>query len=116
MSGPLGLVFSSAGDLFAAAEDSSDIFKFAPDGTRTTFASGLLYPIGLGFNSVGNLFVSDLGSGNIYEFTPGGERSTFATGLYYNTFLAVSVPEPSVWGLVVVATALLASRRTQKGQ
>ena len=56
------------------------IYKFTPNGARTTFAVGLNYPQGLAFNGVGSLFVPD---GNaIYKFSLGdGVRTTFASGL-----------------------------------
>ena len=34
-------VLAAPGDLFEADQGSSTIFRFAPDGTKTTFASGL---------------------------------------------------------------------------
>jgi subtilisin-like proprotein convertase family protein len=68
-------------NLFVADSGSDNIYKFTPDGTRTTFATGLNYPDGIAFNSAGNLFEEDGFSGNIYEFTPDGTRTTFATGL-----------------------------------
>jgi sugar lactone lactonase YvrE len=39
---PQGLVFDNSGNLYAA--DSSNIYKFSPNGTRSTFASGLSGP------------------------------------------------------------------------
>src|SRR5205807_2201350 len=54
---------------------------FAPDGTRSTFASELDYPHGLAFDSAGNLFVAEYTSGTILKFAPDGTRSIFASGL-----------------------------------
>jgi sugar lactone lactonase YvrE len=59
----------------------NSIYKFAPDGTRSTFATGLVVPMGLTFDSGGNLFASDRNGESIYKFAPDGTRSTFATGL-----------------------------------
>jgi len=56
------------------------ILKFTPDGTQSSFNSGLP-ALALAFNSAGDLFEADIGSGNIYEFTPGGVRSIFASGV-----------------------------------
>ena len=75
------LTYAIPGDLYESDYGSGNIYEFTPDGTRSTFASGLNSPAGLAFNSAGNLFEGDIGSGNIYEFTPGGTRSTFASGL-----------------------------------
>src|SRR5438552_2266755 len=58
------------------------IYKFTPNGARSTFASGLSYPYALAFDSAGNLFVTAWGNpgvaGYVYKYTPGGMRSTFA--------------------------------------
>lgn len=77
-----------AQNLFVVDEGSSSIYEFTPNGTRSTFASGLDGPWGLAFNSAGNLFVANAGANNIYEFTPDGTRSTLASGLNYPTGLA----------------------------
>jgi hypothetical protein len=49
---PVGLAFNNVGDLFEADSGSGDIYKFAPDGTRTTFASGPNDPVALAFQPV----------------------------------------------------------------
>ena len=72
---------AAPGDLFEADYYSNTIYKFVPDGTRSTFATGLNYPLGLAFDGAGNLFAADNGSGTIYKFAPDGTRSTFASGL-----------------------------------
>lgn len=51
------LAFDAAGNLFVA--DGHSISKYAPDGTKSTFAAGLKYPLGLCFDREGNLSVSD---------------------------------------------------------
>jgi uncharacterized protein YecT (DUF1311 family) len=75
------LAFDAAGNLFERGNDS--IFKFAPDGKKSTFASGLsTYGVyNLAFNAAGDLFVSDEDSHSILKFTPDGKKSTFASGL-----------------------------------
>ena len=55
------------------------IYKFTPDGARTTFASGLFEPQGLAFDRAGNLFVA--AGGTVLKFTPNGVRTAFAFGL-----------------------------------
>jgi sugar lactone lactonase YvrE len=72
---------AAAGDLYEAEGAGGEIFKFTPDGTKTTFASGLNDPRGLAFDSSGNLFEADENSNTIFKFTPDGTRSTFASGL-----------------------------------
>jgi hypothetical protein len=76
------LAFDTAGNLFERGEDS--IFKFTPDGKKSTFISGLSTGLGvynLAFDAAGNLFVSDEDSHSILKFTPDGKKSTFASGL-----------------------------------
>ncbi len=81
--GALG--FDAAGNLFVADFAKRSVFKYTPDGTKSTFVAGLKGPIGLCFDSKGNLFVSDEAAttfkGSILKFTPEGKRSTFATGI-----------------------------------
>ena len=72
---------AAPGDLYEADFASGMIFKFTPDGTKSTFASGLSTPRGLAFDGSGNLFEADSGSGTIFKFTLAGTKSTFAAGL-----------------------------------
>ncbi len=86
-----GSSLAASGDLYVADSQSDSIFKYAPDGSRITFASGLNQPVALAFDRDGNLFVADSGSCScleppcdcppsiIYKFTPSGSQSTFAT-------------------------------------
>ena len=91
------------GNLFVGDYNSSSIIEITPNGTKSTFASGLNSPYGLAFDSSGNLFVSDgSSSSSITEITPNGTKSTFASGLDSPRGLAFdgqtnssAVPEPS---------------------
>ena len=68
------------GDLYVVDLISTSIVKFASDGTRTTFASGLNeipHAAALAFDRTGNLFVADRSI--ILKFAPDGSKSTFAT-------------------------------------
>jgi sugar lactone lactonase YvrE len=56
--------------LYEADWGSGHIYEFTPNGTRTTFASGLSQPNGLTFDSGGNLFEAEYGNGNVNKFTP----------------------------------------------
>src|SRR6266567_4612415 len=80
--------FAAPQILFESDFQSGTIFKFTPDGTRTTFATGLSSPIGLAFSASGNLLVSDPNSGTIFKFTPTGAETTFTSGLDVPTALA----------------------------
>lgn len=49
---PLGLAFNSAGDLFESDFGTGNIYEFTPDGTKSTFASGLPAPGMLAFEGL----------------------------------------------------------------
>jgi hypothetical protein len=83
---PWALAFDSAGNLFVSDLDKNNIYKFTPNGIRSTFASELRGQA-LACDSEDNLFVATT-SGDIYKFTPGGTQSTFASGLNTN-FIAL---------------------------
>ncbi len=68
----------SGQDLFEGDWGSGNVFKFAPNGTRTTFATGLANPNCLIFDSAGNLYVTEYGNGNIDKFTSAGVKTLYA--------------------------------------
>jgi sugar lactone lactonase YvrE len=80
-----GLAVDVAGNLFVA--DGHSVFKYTPDGTKSSFATGLKFPLGLCFDGKGNLFVSDgavtaaNSERSILKFSSDGKKSTFATGI-----------------------------------
>jgi sugar lactone lactonase YvrE len=115
-SGPIGLAFDSAGNLFVSTGDT--ILQFTPTGSESTFASGLNSPRGLAFDSTGDLFVAEtLVNGDILKFTPTGTKSTFASGLNTPEFLtfgpARAVPDRgTTLGLLAIsAVGLFCVRR-----
>nr|MBA3544152.1 hypothetical protein [Chthoniobacterales bacterium] len=73
---------AAPGDLYVSQTDAGTILKFRPDGTKTTFISGLDMPRGLAFDRLGNLFVSAGADQlrDILKITPSGEVSVFASG------------------------------------
>jgi len=83
---PSGLAFDRAGNLFVSNQNSgsSTILKFTPNGTQSTFATGLTAPRGLAFNRGGILFVAEIiqtGPGDILRFTPNGIKTVFDSGI-----------------------------------
>jgi sugar lactone lactonase YvrE len=72
---------AAAGDLFEADFSSGNIYRFAPNGSRALYITGLSGPEGLAFDRNGNLFVSETGTGRIYKFATDGTQSIFASGL-----------------------------------
>jgi len=98
-----GLAFDASGNLFAAHFQGT-IVKYAPNGSKTTFAT-LPFPSvawGLAIDKFDNVFVGD--TVNVFKFTPTGVKTTFATGIngtYYMTF------EPPTGALANVSTRAL---------
>ena len=77
-----GQSLAAPGDLYASDLANNSIVVYKPDGTSSTFASGLNSPQGLVFDQLGNLFVADGGSGSIFKYSPDGlTKTTVATGL-----------------------------------
>jgi sugar lactone lactonase YvrE len=75
------LACDHSGNLFvSAASTNNAIVKFAADGTKSTFATGI--EGALAFDAAGNLFVgvSDA-TGTIFKLAPDGTKSTFAEGV-----------------------------------
>jgi hypothetical protein len=72
-----GMAFDGQGNLFVADHATGEILEFAPDGTKSVFASEIKGPYGLTFDSNGNLFVGH--PGEILKFTSDGTASSFTT-------------------------------------
>jgi hypothetical protein len=71
----LGMAFDGAGNLYVS---NGDILKFGPDGTQSTFASGLDGAWPLAFDKAGNLYAG-VNPSSILKFAPDGSSSTFVT-------------------------------------
>ncbi len=65
--------------LFVTDISGGNVYKIAPDGSHTIFASGLGNPLGIAVDSLGDVFVSNTSS--IFKITPDGTKSTFAAGM-----------------------------------
>jgi sugar lactone lactonase YvrE len=72
---------AAAATLLEADFSSGIIYRFAPDGSRTVYTSGLSDPEGLAFDAAGNCFVTETGSGTINKFATDGTQTIFASGL-----------------------------------
>lgn len=129
IAGPVGLAFDKQGNLYVSTDvgdlggnyGDSDrkIFRFAPDGTESVFASAAPYDTdGLAFDSLGNLYAGHDGDGGISVFAPDGSMTTFALSEpdVTTSFLAIGpVPEPaSALILTVAGLALLGRRRSRR--
>jgi sugar lactone lactonase YvrE len=106
-----GLACDASGDLYFS-DAVATISKMTPNGTVSTFATGLAAPTDLAFDSSGNLYASESGDGTISKITPDGIVSNFASGLAGPMYIAIQTPEPSSLALLSLGTfALLARRR-----
>ncbi len=82
---------AAPGDLYASDLANNSIVVYKPDGTSSTFATGLNSPQGLVFDQLGNLYVADGGSGSIFKYSPDGlTKTTVVTGLENPVGLALS--------------------------
>jgi len=57
---PAGIAFDQQGNLFVADHVSGQILKFAPDGTRSIFATEIQHPYGVAFDSDEEAFQKSL--------------------------------------------------------
>ncbi len=108
LSGPAGLAFDAAGDLYVANLTGNTISEFSSTGaSKGTFASGLDLPVGLAFDAAGDLYVANSGTNSIIEFSSTGvPKGTFALGLSGPQFLAFApVPEPGALTLAGIGLA-----------
>src|SRR5947207_3053067 len=76
---PKDLAFDGFGNLYEADAGSGSVFKFAPNGTQTTFKAGLNAPQSLAFDRNGNLFVGECPTCDIVKITSAGTQSVFAS-------------------------------------
>jgi len=72
---PYGLAFDPAGNLFEADFGSGNIYKFAPDGTRSELAAGtLVAPGGVAVDRDGAIYVTNKsifsGNGEVVRANP----------------------------------------------
>src|SRR5207247_10095054 len=76
------LAIDAAGNLFLS--DGHSIFKYAPDGTKSTFAAGLDQPTGLFDDDGGHVYVAavttpDDSSNPIFKLNRDGSKSTIGS-------------------------------------
>ncbi|MBD9664882.1 MULTISPECIES: NHL repeat-containing protein [Variovorax] len=81
LSSPVGMAYDAAGHLYVANWSAGTVLRFAPDGARSVFASGLSGPSGLAISPSGDIFVASYSQDLVWRFTPGGRQSVFVSGL-----------------------------------
>ena len=123
---PDGLAFDASGNLyvvnyFYGYNRPGSVFKFAPNGTRSVFATSLdlQYATDLAFDSSGELYVLSTYNERIEKFDSTGNGALFATyGVWTPEGIAVQVPEPATISLagttLIVAAAHAFRRRSQR--
>jgi hypothetical protein len=84
LTGPEGLAFDDAGNLFVANSGSGTIANINSLGTVSTFVSGLNGPAALTFDPGGNLYAASPGDQTILKISSGGNSSVFATGMAFD--------------------------------
>lgn len=82
-------LLAARGDLYVSNLATNTVDVYAPDGTKSIFASGLSSPQGLAFDQEHNLYVADAVTGEIYKYDPAGNRTTFYSGLSAPLALAI---------------------------
>jgi sugar lactone lactonase YvrE len=113
LSRPNGLAFDSSGNLYVGCGDANTIEKFDANGNGSVFASSVLAdPVGLAFDGDGNLYVANFQGNTISKFDVSGNGSVFSnSGLNAPTFIALQIPEPAGWTLVMIGVIALTGRR-----
>jgi sugar lactone lactonase YvrE len=80
-------VFDADGNLYVTYSGSRgqdvpvSVYRVRPDGTRETFASGIVNPTSMAFDDEGRLYVSSRFDGTVYRLRPDGSADTVATDL-----------------------------------
>src|SRR4029453_14414029 len=90
LNNPTGLAFDHSGNLFVADHAAQTIFKFAPDGTRRVFFTGVCFSVGTRSVFVTGIRLSD-GNGlafdtadNLFVLSPSGEYHVGGTILKFS--------------------------------
>ena len=83
LASPVGMAYDTTGHLYVANWSAGTVLRFAPDGARTVFASGLSGPSGLAISPgpSGDIFVASYSQDLVWRFTPEGKQSVFVRGL-----------------------------------
>jgi hypothetical protein len=103
--GPQGLAIDGSDNLYVVSRVTAQILKFDASGNGSWFGGSAYFGSGLAFDSSGNLFATEpLYPTDVLKFGPGGgSGSVFATAnLSSPMFIAIQVPEPATWTLVVL--------------
>jgi tripartite motif-containing protein 71 len=113
--GATGLAFDKSGNLYTANYGISSggdcsIMRFDSAGHGTVFAAGLQYAAGLAFDSSGSLYEINY-DGKVEKFDSTGQGTIFTSNLHEPMGIAIPVPEPTSYSLLVLSImALLGSQ------
>jgi len=113
---PVGLAFDSTGNLVVANLGNDTLVRFDTNGVGSVITSvgprRFSGPCAVAFDESNDLFVLNNGDGTLDEFESNGNVGVIAYGLGTPTAIAIQIPEPSTWIMVVLGSSvLLACRR-----
>lgn len=77
-----GIFVTPSGDIYVSGGGpTSVVLHVTPDGTVSTFATGVPNPVGIFMDAEGHFIVNNYNMNTVTRITPDGEVSTLATGL-----------------------------------
>jgi sugar lactone lactonase YvrE len=86
---PAGVAIDAAGDVFVTDLVFQEVFKVAPNGTKTQVGGELEVPEAVAVDGAGNVYVADSEAAAVFKITPGGVQTTVGTGFSYPNGIAV---------------------------
>ena len=75
------MVYDNAGNIYGSGFETGIVYKLEPDGTITTFASGITNPNGLAFDDDQNLYVVGWGQRIVWKVDPSGNKEILINGV-----------------------------------
>ncbi len=115
LSGPSG-VTSEGGNAFVVNTNSADVLKYSSSGsllgTAITDPTDMNKANGITIDSSGNFWVTDEGYNEVTEYSPSGHLMATISGAGGNFngpnfIVALAVPEPAAWALLLGGLGLL---------
>lgn len=95
---PTGIALDSSGNMYVGGGTSNNVYKIAPDGTKTTLGSFSL-PRGIALDSSGNIYIAESGSSLVKKMDSNGANvttlTTSATGSVFG--VAINASNELLW-------------------
>ena len=83
-----GMAFDKNGNLFVADSNAHAIYRFTPQGAKSTFATNVLNALELAFDNADNLYVTTYTQNQVIKIAPNGTKTTFTTNVFQPTGIA----------------------------